>query len=92
VEKIHLPAGVEPLPALFQRAGYYTCISSGPAKGSGVGKTDYNFEWDKQIYNGTDWSGRAKGQPFFMQGPASRRQHRHAANWKETAQRLLGVT
>src|SRR5437867_2935958 len=25
-EKIHLPAGVEPLPVLFQRAGYYTCI------------------------------------------------------------------
>ena len=28
-EKIHLPAGVEPVPAIFQRAGYYTCIGSG---------------------------------------------------------------
>jgi arylsulfatase A-like enzyme len=29
VEKIELPAGVEPVPALLQRAGYYTCIGSG---------------------------------------------------------------
>ncbi|MFN9915560.1 MAG: sulfatase-like hydrolase/transferase, partial [Pirellulaceae bacterium] len=28
---------------------------------------DYNFEWDKKIYDGDDWSGRASGQPFFMQ-------------------------
>ncbi|MFM7184086.1 MAG: sulfatase [Planctomycetota bacterium] len=57
--KLHLPADVRPLPALFQQAGYYTCI--------GGGKTDYNFEWDSSIYDGVDWSGRAPGQPFFMQ-------------------------
>lgn len=27
--KIHLPYGVVPVPALFQKAGYYTCIGSG---------------------------------------------------------------
>ena len=27
--KIQLPAGVEPVPALFQKSGYYTCIGSG---------------------------------------------------------------
>lgn len=27
--KIQLPAGVEPVPTLFQKAGYYTCIGSG---------------------------------------------------------------
>ncbi|MEN3939720.1 sulfatase [Prosthecobacter sp. SYSU 5D2] len=27
--KIHLPDGVEPVPALFQKGGYYTCIGSG---------------------------------------------------------------
>ena len=27
--KIHLPEGVEPVPALFQKAGYFTCIGSG---------------------------------------------------------------
>ena len=26
--KIHLPEGVTPLPVLFQKAGYYTCIGS----------------------------------------------------------------
>src|SRR3954468_16003544 len=28
-EKIYLPASVELVPALFQQAGYYTCIGSG---------------------------------------------------------------
>jgi arylsulfatase A-like enzyme len=79
--KIHLPEGVEPIPAILQRAGYYTCIGSGlPAgsgagkggkggkgKGGGLGKTDYNFEHDPEIYDGTDWAGRAADQPFFMQ-------------------------
>lgn len=75
--KIHLPAGVEPVPALLQRAGYYTCIGSGlpqvtraGKKGKregGLGKTDYNFEWDAKIYDASDWSGRKAGQPFFMQ-------------------------
>ena len=69
VAKIHLPAGVEPVPALFQRAGYYTCIG-GPLEGEKKprpGKTDYNFEWDRAIYDGSDWSDREDGQPFFMQ-------------------------
>lgn len=66
VEKIRLPAGVEPVPALFRRAGYYTSILSGPT-GKAKGKTDYNFEWDPAIYDGADWSGRKPGQPFFAQ-------------------------
>ena len=33
----------------------------------GLGKTDYNFEWDPKIYDANDWSGRKAGQPFFMQ-------------------------
>jgi len=77
--KIQLPDGVTPVPALFQKAGYYNCIGSGlPAgegsgrkankrEGTGLGKTDYNFEWDKSIYDASDWSGRKEGQPFFMQ-------------------------
>ena len=66
-EKIHLPAGVEPLPALLQRAGYYTCNGDYPAKAKRVGKTDYNFEWDAKIYDGSDWADRKPGQPFFAQ-------------------------
>jgi len=76
VEKIHLPDGVTPIPVLFQRAGYYTCIGSGlkdadrsgkKAKAAGLGKTDYNFEWPAAMYDGADWAGRKPGQPFFMQ-------------------------
>ena len=53
-EKIHLPAGVEPVPALLQRAGYLTSNGDYPVKGTRLGKTDYNFEWDQNIYNGND--------------------------------------
>lgn len=73
--KIHLPEGVTPIPALLQQAGYFTCIGSGlpgeQPKGKrarqGLGKTDYNFEWDTAIYDANDWGGRKPGQPFFMQ-------------------------
>ena len=83
VEKIDLPDGVVPVPAQFQKAGYFTCIGSGltgepkrgkkAAKGDGkggvggLGKTDYNFEWDPKIYDSHDWATRKPGQPFFMQ-------------------------
>ncbi len=78
VEKIHLPEGVVPIPELFQKAGYYTCIGSGIQNearagkkvgkgGAGLGKTDYNFEWDEKMYASNDWAARADGQPFFMQ-------------------------
>jgi arylsulfatase A-like enzyme len=67
-EKIYLPEHVEPLPVLFRRAGYYVAIGGGDAgKKKGFGKTDYNFETPKTLYDGSDWSGRADGQPFFMQ-------------------------
>ncbi len=74
--RIQLPDGVVPVPAIFREAGYYTCIGSGlpgldhrglPAKADRRGKTDYNFDWDAEIYDGVDWGGRAEGQPFFMQ-------------------------
>jgi arylsulfatase A-like enzyme len=74
--RIILPKGVEPLPALMQRAGYFTCIGSGLpgidhrgllSKKDRKGKTDYNFDWDEAIYAGHDWAARPDGQPFFMQ-------------------------
>jgi arylsulfatase A-like enzyme len=65
--KIHLPGDVTPVPALFQKAGYYTCIGGHQATGKKFGKTDYNFEWKAEIYDGNDWAGRRPGQPFFMQ-------------------------
>ena len=73
---IQLPDGVRPIPAIFQEAGYFTCIGSGlknfdfrslPSKTGRKGKTDYNFDWDTKIYDSHDWSKRNGNQPFFMQ-------------------------
>ncbi|MGD9646912.1 MAG: sulfatase [Pirellulales bacterium] len=96
IEKIHLPDAIEPVPALFQRAGYYTCIG-GPLVGgkSNLGKTDYNFEWDESIYDGSDWSGRQPGQPFFMQVQLHGGKYRgndNSPRWTEQALRELGST
>ncbi|RPH41797.1 MAG: sulfatase [Planctomycetota bacterium] len=66
-DKIVLPEGVETVPALFRRAGYFTSIGSWPI-GKQQGKTDYNFEWEsKSVYDGTHWADRKPGQPFFAQ-------------------------
>jgi arylsulfatase A-like enzyme len=91
VARIHLVAGVEPVPGLFQRAGYYTAIGGPLVKGKGLGKTDYNFEWDPAIYNGNDWSGRKPGQPFFMQVQLHGGKYREGKKWPETAQHALGA-
>jgi arylsulfatase A-like enzyme len=91
--KIHLPDGVVPVPALFQKAGYYTCIGGFNAKGMTFGKTDYNFEWDKAIYNGNDWSGRKPGQSFFMQVQLHGGKHRGQAlapAWTQKVKQELG--
>lgn len=66
-EKIHLPKDVEPVPAIFQRAGYFTCNGDYPVKAKRLGKTDYNFEWNRSIYEGSDWAERPAGKPFFAQ-------------------------
>lgn len=75
--RIQLPDGVRPVPALFQEAGYWTCMGSGlpdydfrslkVKPNQRLGKSDYNFDWEESIYNSNDWSGRSEDQPFFMQ-------------------------
>ncbi len=40
---------------------------AGASSSQRLGKTDYNFEWDAQMYHSHDWAGRDAGQPFFMQ-------------------------
>jgi arylsulfatase A-like enzyme len=87
--KIRLPDGVEPVPAIFKRAGYWTAIGGWPAKGP-QGKTDYNFEWPKEMYDGVDWAGRKPGQPFFMQVQVAGGKLRHGKGWPERAKALLG--
>jgi arylsulfatase A-like enzyme len=66
--RIRLPGDVEPVPAILRRAGYY--VTNGGYRDGGQlvkGKTDYNFEYAADLYDGPDWSGRAEGQPFFAQ-------------------------
>jgi len=75
-QKISLPDGVVPVPRLFQQAGYFTANGSftgmldkvapreAPRK---AGKTDYNFQYDKSIYDSHHFSHRQPGQPFFAQ-------------------------
>ena len=65
--KIELPEHVKLVPKLFQDAGYFTTISGWPIRKGRLGKTDYNFEWDRSVYDGADWSERDDGQPFFAQ-------------------------
>jgi len=72
-EKIHLPGHVKLIPQYFKGAGYYTCLGSlghvtqtGRSR-KGLGKSDYNFQWDPSVYDASEWSGRATGQPFFAQ-------------------------
>ncbi len=88
-EKILLPEGVAPLPAILKKAGYWTCIGDPRQKGA-PGKTDYNFEWDPKMYDGPDWAGRASGQPFFMQVQLHGGKNREGPKWEEIARRELG--
>jgi arylsulfatase A-like enzyme len=94
VEKIYLPDGVEPVPVTFQRAGYYTCIGGAPGEGK-QGKTDYNFEYDKKMYDGADWADRKPGQPFFAQVQLHGGKHRGGSvndKWKDRVRSMLGST
>lgn len=92
-EKIYLPAGVEPLPALLQRAGYFTCNAGDPSRAKGMGKTDYNFEWNPKIYDGYDWAARKLGQPFFAQIQLWGGKHRNDnGRWyRQVAPKALGT-
>jgi arylsulfatase A-like enzyme len=91
--KITLPGEVVPLPALFKKAGYYTCIGGFGATGDRLGKTDYNFEWPRDMYDGNDWTGRKPGQPFFMQVQLHGGKYRGQGpnrNWQARVRKELG--
>ena len=92
--KIHLPQGVVPVPKLFQQAGYYTCIGGFGATGDRLGKTDYNFEWPRAMYDSNDWAGRKAGQPFFMQVQLHGGKYRGQGpnkNWQGRVAKELGA-
>ena len=65
--KNHLDPQIRLVPDLLKEAGYHTSITSWPMREDKLGKTDYNFEWDRSIYDSEDWADRAKDQPFFAQ-------------------------
>lgn len=63
-----LPSPVKPITSYLKEAGYYTVLGEVKENGiSGYGKTDYNFDADKSIFDSNDWKGRKQGQPFFAQ-------------------------
>lgn len=84
-KKIFLPEEVKLVPQLFQEAGYHTSISGWPGRKGRLGKTDYNFEWDKSVYDGADWSNRKPGQPFFaqIQTPGGKLRGKDTEGWEK---------
>ncbi|CAE7789684.1 unnamed protein product, partial [Symbiodinium microadriaticum] len=60
-----LPPPVVPITKLLSDAGYFVTNSNSTI--SRPGKTDYNFTTPGKLFDGFDWSKRAKGQPFFAQ-------------------------
>ena len=65
--KDSLPSGIRPISEYLREQGYF--VSNGSSGHSETfGKTDYNFAHDpRRLYDGSDWSQRAPGQPFFAQ-------------------------
>ena len=61
-----LPEPVQVITHYFRQAGYYVSNGRGLNREK-PGKTDWNFLPGEKPFDGTDWSGRAEGQPFFHQ-------------------------
>ena len=56
-----LPDGIKPFTQLLGQEGYFTCFMK-PSR-----KTDLDFTYEGELYQGKDWSEREEGQPFFAQ-------------------------
>ncbi|MFN3194204.1 MAG: sulfatase [Aureliella sp.] len=69
LDKKALPEPFRPVTEIMRDAGYFVCNAKSSLKSAG--KTDYNFEYDKSMYDGFSWDvaegGRKEGQPFFAQ-------------------------
>lgn len=64
--KHDLPVPIRPIPEYFKAAGYYVCNGS-KSEAKEPGKTDYNFDYPSDLYDGADYSGASPGQPVFIQ-------------------------
>tara|TARA_B110000483_G_C18202514_1_gene545871 strand:- start:3855 stop:5372 length:1518 start_codon:yes stop_codon:yes gene_type:complete len=89
--KIDLPGKVVPIPESFRKAEYYTANGDYPKKKEGLGKNDYNFEWDEVMYDGPYYQGRDSDQPFFAQLQLWGGKYRSNKSWwKGEAAKALG--
>jgi len=87
--KIYLPDGIKTIPEIFKANGYYTCNSQEDF--DKAGKEDYNFEYKREdFYDGTDWSGRKEGQPFFAQIQLRGGKLRNVPAWNDEVNAGLG--
>jgi uncharacterized sulfatase len=66
-DKRVLPESIPTVTGLMQQAGYFVSNGRGiPEKK--LAKSHFNFVYDaREFFDGTDWSQRADGQPFFAQ-------------------------
>jgi arylsulfatase A-like enzyme len=64
--KRSLPDDIRPVTEYFREAGYFVCNGS-VTDHKRPGKQDYNFITAENMYDGTDWTQRGPGQPFFAQ-------------------------
>jgi arylsulfatase A-like enzyme len=74
-----LPEGVRMITDYFRDAGYFTAnvaggggraakkAAGGLTGSAGTGKTDFNFITPRAPFDGSDWTERKAGQPFFAQ-------------------------
>ena len=66
-----LPEDIKTIAAHFRAAGYF--VSNGQPENEPeepmrrAGKLDWNFSVEGEPFDGTDWTQRAPGQPFFAQ-------------------------
>ena len=102
--KIHLPEKIQLVPKLFQDAGYLTlnlrfeefmrsdtAVEKNPRVN--IAKTDYNFQWDKGVYDRVHWTQREQGQPFFVQVQLHGGKYRgngHNPKWSARVKKTLG--
>ncbi|MEM7478540.1 MAG: sulfatase [Planctomycetota bacterium] len=67
-DKKGLPDTIPTAIDLMREAGYFISQGSGVAKDKGNAKFGVNYLYDKKaIFDGSDWSQRMPGQPFFAQ-------------------------
>ena len=66
-----LPEGLRTIPDYFRQAGYFVCNGKPEDHPelpiTNPGKVDWNFLVEGKAFDGTDWSQRELGQPFFAQ-------------------------